>query len=91
MDKRKISKLERLIVRAEAAYIKQSLSTQAVERAIKYVGFEKDGGSFNTPDLSIASGGEVILSRIIPGRYNRANGNQRLYRAIRFSLVKPLI
>ncbi len=61
MDKRKISKLERLIVRAEAAYIKQSLSTQAVERAIKYVGFEKDGGSFNTPDLSIASGGEVIL------------------------------
>lgn len=61
MNKREILKLERLIERAEAAYIKQSLSIQAVEKAIKYVGFEKDGGTSNMPDLSIASGGEVIL------------------------------
>ncbi len=60
MNKREILKLERLVERAEVAYIKQSSSIQAVEKAIKFVGFE-DNGAFNSPELCMASGGELIL------------------------------
>ena len=60
MRKSELSKLERLINRAEEAYLKQSLAVEAVENMLNFVGFEETGTTY-LPNLSIASGGEMIL------------------------------
>lgn len=57
----KIKKLKKLIEKAELASIKASLAIQDVEKEIVFKGFKETIENGSVPNLSMATGGELIL------------------------------